>query len=149
MDVSDLGIIVAVGLAAGGAWLAFGRKKGLRPASSRPVSYRCVGIQPADPVSSCEVARAMSGRRFLPGQAPHLPLSGCTAARCACKYVHFDDRRAGDRRSDLGQQVRKFHSLDWAERRSSRGRRKTDRRGMLTEAEMQAAIAQKRKRRGR
>jgi hypothetical protein len=76
-----------------------------------------------------------------------LPLPGCTADRCTCKYVHFDDRRIGSRRQE--RQVRKSHPMDWVERRRSRGRRKTDRRGMLDEERMQAAIAEKRKRRSR
>lgn len=146
MDLSVLGIVVVV--LAVGIWL-WQRSKTRSKATTRRVSYRCVGVQPADPVVACEVVKSMSGRRFLPGQAPNLPLAGCSAARCNCKYVHFDDRRSGERREDRGAQVRKLQSLDWAERRYGRGRRKTDRRGMLSDDQVQAAIAEKRKRRGR
>jgi hypothetical protein len=148
MDLIGVGVVVVVVVAAAWIWMSR-RNKSRRGDVSRRVSYRCVGLQPADPVVACEVVKSMSGRRFLPGQAPHLPLPGCTAARCSCKYVHFDDRRSGDRRAERGAQVRKLQSLDWAERRYSRGRRKTDRRGMLSEEQVQAAIAEKRKRRGR
>lgn len=120
-----------------------------RQAAVRLVSYRCVGIQPADSENACEVVRAIAGKRFLPGHSPKLPLPACTVERCSCKYVHFDDRRAGNRREEGGVKVRKLQSMDWDERRRNRGRRKTDRPGMLDEAQMQAAIAEKRRRRGR
>jgi hypothetical protein len=39
--------------------------------------------------------------RFLSGEAPPLPLPGCTAPRCLCRYAHYEDRRARDRRVPL------------------------------------------------
>jgi hypothetical protein len=146
MDTTVLGIIVSLGAATVVAYLGL-RKKGRR-APVRPVSYRCVGIEPPDPLAACSAVKALSSYRFLPGQAPQIPLPGCTAARCSCKFVHFEDRRARDRRSARGQQVRSLQQLDWAERRASRGRRKTDRTSRTDDARMQAALAEKKRRRG-
>ena len=34
--------------------------------------------------SACDAAKAMTGRRFLSGAAPRLPLPGCDASECRC-----------------------------------------------------------------
>lgn len=112
----------------------------------RAVSYRCVGVEALDPHAACSAVREMAGQRFLAGQAPQIPVPGCSARRCMCKFVHFDDRRSGDRRSHRGQVVRSLKTLDWLERRTARGRRKSDRVAPLDDAAMQAAIAEKRRR---
>lgn len=143
---AGLGIIVALALVACVVllWLS------LRPrdrASAGRASYRSVGLRAADPVRCCEAVQALADQRFLPGQAPSLPLPECTASHCTCRYEHFDDRRAISRRGQLGQSTRKLQSSDWGERRRSRGRRKTDRRGLLDEVQMRAAVAEKRRRR--
>lgn len=50
--------------------------------------------------SACDAAKAMTGRRFLSGAAPRLPLPDCDALECRCGFAHHDDRRSGeDRRS--------------------------------------------------
>jgi hypothetical protein len=36
--------------------------------------------------------------RFLSREAPLLPLAGCTAKYCRCRYVHYEDRRQRERR---------------------------------------------------
>lgn len=46
----------------------------------------------------CAGARAIRERRYLAREAPRLPLPDCDAATCHCRYSHFDDRRAGERR---------------------------------------------------
>ena len=48
--------------------------------------------------SACDAAKAMTGRRFLSGAAPRLPLPECDALECRCGFVHHSDRRAGDER---------------------------------------------------
>lgn len=121
------------------------RKQAPKPVV-RAISYRCVGIESPDPHAACSAVRAMAGHRFLAGQSPQIPVPGCSAPRCSCKFVHYEDRRAGDRRGTRGQQVRSLKSLDWAERRSPRGRRKADRAARMDEAAMQAALAEKRRR---
>lgn len=78
---------------------------------------------------SCAAAWELEGRRFLTKDAPRLPLSGCDADNCSCKYVHHRDRRENqeDRRSPRGLQSDLYASTgDNKERRSRRGRRKED-----------------------
>jgi hypothetical protein len=92
------------------------------PATDRP-TYRAVGIRPG--AVCCQGSVQMSEKRFLVGKAPMLPLPGCDAAQCDCRYAHYSDRRyAGtDRRrtvASAGEAVVPF------ERRQSNGRRSTD-----------------------
>ncbi|MGB5625758.1 MAG: hypothetical protein WBM61_08510, partial [Woeseiaceae bacterium] len=50
--------------------------------------------------NACDAAKAMTGRRFLAGAAPQLPLKGCNALECRCGFAHHSDRRSGsDRRN--------------------------------------------------
>lgn len=50
--------------------------------------------------NACDAAKAMTGRRFLSGAAPRLPLPGCDASECRCGFAHHSDRRSGnDRRN--------------------------------------------------
>jgi hypothetical protein len=52
------------------------------------------------PSTACASALACKGKRYLCHDAPRLPLAGCDAKRCDCKYRHLADRRGGPRRSD-------------------------------------------------
>ena len=52
------------------------------------VSVRCA--------SQCDAQLAIKGQRFLGSEAPSLPLAGCTASLCDCRYVHHVDRRTGN-----------------------------------------------------
>lgn len=48
----------------------------------------------------CHKARHLHGQRFLSEAAPRLPMDGCDATDCDCRFVHHADRRTGgDRRS--------------------------------------------------
>lgn len=52
---------------------------------------------------ACAAAKGMTGQRFLASDAPQLPLPGCDAAVCDCRFTHHQDRRSGrDRRSPFG-----------------------------------------------
>lgn len=42
---------------------------------------------------STSAAKDMGGRPFLSGVAPRIPLPGCDANECRCKFVHHSDRR--------------------------------------------------------
>jgi hypothetical protein len=145
MNAMGLELLVVLALVAGIGLYLWSRRAGPKPVA-RPASYRCVGIATADPTTACDAFAATTGLRYLSGQAPRLPLPACTAKRCTCTYVHYDDRRAGQRRATLGPAVRSLHSMDWEERRRNRGRRKTDRAGQLDEDQMRAAVAEKRRR---
>jgi hypothetical protein len=66
----------------------------------------------------------MSRVRFLSSEAPALPLAGCDARACTCRYRHHEDRRSSLRRAaDVVSS-----GAYWAgqERRKSIGRRSTD-----------------------
>lgn len=76
------------------------------------------------PSSACAAAQACKGKRYLSGEAPRLPLEGCDAARCECRYRHFADRRGDPRRED--ETAAKQQAGKGNDRRTSRGRRATD-----------------------
>lgn len=60
--------------------------------------FHAVSIRPGP--AACSAARALEGQRFLSDAAPSIPLPACDSRDCRCRFVHFDDRRAGeDRRS--------------------------------------------------
>jgi hypothetical protein len=55
--------------------------------------WHAVSILPRP--GACEPARSIAGKRFLSSEEPPpLPLEGCTAATCTCRYNHHSDRRA-------------------------------------------------------
>lgn len=75
----------------------------------------------------CAASKQVKGKRFLCTEAPKLPLPGCNAAQCNCRYKHFSDRRAGPRRADdSGVYVHLFANSPESDRRRARGRRSTD-----------------------
>lgn len=84
--------------------------------------YHAVSI--ACGTSACNEARQVQGVRFLSAEAPRLPLRGCDAARCACRYQHHADRREADRRNDDPWVTKQI--WNGAERRKTAGRRITD-----------------------
>jgi hypothetical protein len=100
-----------------------------KPAARRPQAepgkqaWHAVTI--CTPGHACDAANALKGHRFLSKEAPRLPLKGCPSPEfCRCTYRHYSDRRAGPRRaSDKGE----LRTAPIGERRSSRGRRTTDR----------------------
>lgn len=104
--------------------------RGGKPASGERVSlreihpYHCVSIE--SPASACVAARRLEGQRFLASEAPSLPLPGCSSLNCTCVYTHFDDRRHQVRRDRWSSKAQQSPSAE-VERRSSGGRRRTDR----------------------
>lgn len=65
-------------------------------------SFHAVSLKYA--ANACQAAVDMDGRRFLSGAAPRIPLPGCDAHECRCKFLHHEDRRANeDRRNPYGQ----------------------------------------------
>jgi hypothetical protein len=88
--------------------------------------YRSTSIRPGD--NACEAARAIVEQRFLveDDAIPSIPLPGCDAASCACKYIKHSDRRDDeeeDRRDIVGID-RNVGSLNRdGERRKGRERR--------------------------
>lgn len=84
--------------------------------------WHAVGISPC--LEACAAAQAARSVRYLSQEAPVLPLKGCTTAKCACRYRHFQDRRTETRRDVdiIGPR------MGWPgrERRVAHGRRSTD-----------------------
>ncbi len=102
------GIVLALAILAGAVGFhLFSRRQAARAAAvsrvPRARSYHCVEIQGDGDV--CSAARRLAGQRFLSGEAPGLPVPGCSHAHCTCSYVHHDDRRQDDRRNPYGQGV--------------------------------------------
>ncbi|MGB7990122.1 MAG: hypothetical protein WCF44_12035 [Candidatus Methylophosphatis roskildensis] len=85
--------------------------------------YHCVAIRSRGVV--CVAARTLVGKRLLSSEAPTLPVPGCTAANCRCSYVHYDDRRADDRREIY--RSRQLHDDLRPERRMRKDRRRDPR----------------------
>lgn len=86
--------------------------------------YHAVSV--ASPlIGACRAAEKCNGRRFLSSEAPHLPLSGCDALHCHCRYQHHEDRRSEESRrvSDDRGLSRVWNG---AERRATSGRRISD-----------------------
>lgn len=80
---------------------------------------------------ACDAAKAISDRRFLDNDrdTPLLPLPGCTASQCNCRYSRHHDRRdtSEDRRAPSALQSNLFAQAGKTNRRArKRGRRKTD-----------------------
>jgi hypothetical protein len=48
--------------------------------------------------NACAAAEDLSGQRFLATKAPMLPLPGCDADECTCRFEHHEDRRSGENR---------------------------------------------------
>ncbi|MEW6120449.1 MAG: hypothetical protein AB1593_10220 [Pseudomonadota bacterium] len=98
---------ILVILAGGAGFYFFFRRKAARAAAvsrvPRARAFHCVEIQGDG--DACSAARRIEGQRFLSGEAPGLPVPGCSHAHCTCSYVHHDDRRQDDRRNPYGQWV--------------------------------------------
>ena len=72
-------------------------------AGKRRGSQRFHGVSIKPGVHACAAAAAILDQRFLPEQAPALPLGTCDQARCQCAYAHYSDRRdREDRRTGWG-----------------------------------------------
>ena len=67
-----------------------------RPAGNKS-TYRGVQVI-GDGPNCCEAVQAAAGKRFLSHEVPMLPLTGCAADDCRCRYELFDDRRTEVRR---------------------------------------------------
>lgn len=85
-----------------GVWLLRPRRRTLpatpRAQMVRPTSkYHCVAIKYRD--GACQSVKKLESTRFFPKEAPQFPLPDCGARPCRCSYVHFDDRRASERRT--------------------------------------------------
>ncbi len=114
-------LIVVIAVAAGLGWRHAKAQRRLRIKLDHISSkYHSVSISYYlyHHANACEAVKKLEGKRFLAKEAPPLPLPGCGAAHCRCRYVHFRDRRGDDRRS-----LYKSPLFVSANRRATTGRR--------------------------
>ncbi len=69
-------------------------KSGVAP-KPKVSRYHCVEL--IIPYDACDAAMKLHGKRFLPADAPSIPLAKCNQ-RCECRFRHHDDRRHAQRR---------------------------------------------------
>jgi hypothetical protein len=99
------------------------RKKKPEPKvhTNTPIKKNFHGVSITPCANSCAQAVEYQHKRFLPNEAPTLPLPECNK-HCTCTYKHHNDRRTGaDRRAlsiKMGEQN--------ADHRELKGRRKVD-----------------------
>src|SRR5688572_11729299 len=114
-------IIAALLLAAVAGWVMLRRSKPKEVPAKTPAVNRFAAVEIRPRSSACEAARALEGKRFLPNQAPALPLAGCTAAKCSCAFAKLTDRRTDDRRLEHGGlSATMFQSNDRREKKDRR-----------------------------
>ena len=80
----------------------------------------------APPTLSNQALIFLETRRFLVSEVPRLPLGGCTAEACRCRYVHYADRRGPDRRHTYVQFSSAKLALGRQDRRTRLSRRQSD-----------------------
>ncbi len=99
------------------------------PARSKATEHSADSYHALSVVGTCQAARDIAGKRFLVREAPKLPLAGCDASSCQCKFAHHDDRRieAYDRRDQRNTLRSELYVAEGQhERRVSHGRRASD-----------------------
>jgi hypothetical protein len=70
------------------------------PPLPRSVRHRWHAVSIVTTAGACAAAAACKDRRYLSAEAPRLPLAGCDATCCDCRYAHYADRRRGPRRAE-------------------------------------------------
>lgn len=118
-------ILIAGALIFGGVRIVKSKRSKVSPVvrSASRKNFHSVEVRSGD--SACEAVRRLEGVRYLSDKAPLLPVSGCSAQKCTCQYVHYDDRRDDDRRNPYGQWSNLPPTLT-GERRSRNERRESD-----------------------
>ena len=123
--VQILALILFVTIVAIG-WRYVARQKKPLPAlaatQNTRKNYHCVEVRKG--IRACKAVQDLGNVRFLSDQAPSLPVPGCTAETCTCRFIHHDDRRDDDRRHPYGQ-LASIPPTIAGERRSRTGRRKS------------------------
>lgn len=78
-------------------------------------------------IECCDAVRAIRGQRYLMTNAPSIPVAGCDAEKCKCRYTRFTDRRQEERRGeDAGVATTVYSATAEDKRSKTRGRRSTD-----------------------
>jgi hypothetical protein len=117
-----IGAIIAVAIAAVFARRATRNRhqEGELAKLQRGGQFWGVMIQPGQ----CAAIRPFAGRGFRFDEAPALPLPGCTAKRCSCRYIGVTERRRDERRMQTDRRRVLRIEDQHADRRSLQGRRR-------------------------
>lgn len=83
--------------------------------------FRCVVFSAGN--NACASALAHQTKPTLISNAPELPLAGCSAEKCACSLVQYDDRRTGKDRRDR-EMLDKERKSAYANKRLLKDRRR-------------------------
>ncbi|MFO1304614.1 MAG: hypothetical protein U1F54_12845 [Burkholderiales bacterium] len=121
-------ILLLAAVIAAALWWGFAGPR-TRPRSGQgrgpkrtPKNFHCVEVR--YPRNACEAVKRIGAKRFLPGEAPDIPVPGCDADKCDCRFVHHDDRRQGDRRNPYPLQAAGPPASVGRDRRTKRDRRR-------------------------
>ncbi len=71
----------------------------------------------------CKPVENMRGKVYLIADTPEFPLKDCKVKSCECKYIHMDDRRAGDDRRESTEFLNDLYDLHKKDRRKIKDRR--------------------------
>ena len=74
--------------------------------------------------AGCEAAQAMLGKQYTFGEAPQLPLAGCTSAMCTCQFKGLKDHRSRHRRKSGERRDEIRFDNNNADRRARKERRR-------------------------
>ena len=104
--------------------LAAQSPRGLNRKQTR--KFHGVSVKPG--LHACKAVQELVGQRFLPDEAPAMPLAACDQAKCQCAYSHHGDRRdREDRRSGWGTFGGFAPSIPGGNRRAKSLDRRSDR----------------------
>ena len=82
-------------------WLNYRSKSTQRTSHKDTQQFHAVSIKPC--ANACSQVKELKGKSFLASEVSQIPLTGCDAKTCTCRYVHYKDRRDGeDRRYPSG-----------------------------------------------
>jgi hypothetical protein len=74
-----------------------GTSKSVPKKKQAPHAYKCIEIKTC--LMACKAVGKYKSKRLLISESPMLPVPGCDSKECECKFLRYDDRRKGDRRS--------------------------------------------------
>ena len=74
-------------------WVRSNRRFAFGALAGQNERLRYAGVEIDAGQGACAAVQAHCQVRYLMAEAPRLPLHDCTAARCTCNYLQFDDRR--------------------------------------------------------
>lgn len=86
--------VLMLALLVGLLWWRHQQSKSVLSTSVKPPTKRFHGVSIRPTSGACRDVQAIANKRFLPNEAPALPLANCDVTYCGCRYEHHQDRRA-------------------------------------------------------